>query len=74
MLSDEDMKDIPVAVLVNKIDVHGAAGAEELISQFGIYGLSTGKVLSYICTALNRAGSHKYSLAWLEVQVAKPET
>ena len=57
------MENIPVAVLVNKIDVEGAAGAEEIICDFGLYGLSTGKVRIDIYWLHNLLGKYSERLS-----------
>ena len=44
ILRFEDLADVPVVVLVNKIDVPGAASEEEVARCFQLHDLLTGKV------------------------------
>eukprot|EP00042_Codosiga_hollandica_P047343 m.511605 g.511605 ORF g.511605 m.511605 type:complete len:193 (+) comp57429_c0_seq1:4287-4865(+) len=43
LLTDEQVKDAPILVLGNKIDIPGAAGEDELRSVMGLHGQTTGK-------------------------------
>ena len=44
LLSDEQIADVPILVLGNKIDVPGAAGEDELRTVLGLHGRTTGKI------------------------------
>ena len=44
VLSFEEIRDIPMAVLLNKKDVPGAANEEEILNYFALQNLVTGKV------------------------------
>lgn len=43
LLTDEQISDVPIVVLGNKIDVIGAAGEDELRTALGLHGQTTGK-------------------------------
>ena len=44
ILSNPEIADVPVAVLVNKIDLQDCASAEEVVCEFDLYHQLTGKV------------------------------
>lgn len=48
LLTDEALANCPVLILGNKIDKPGAASEDELRNFFGLYQLTTGKVISTI--------------------------
>ena len=45
MLEDEVISDIPLLIIANKIDKRGFAGEDEIRHFFGLYNLTTGKVM-----------------------------
>jgi len=44
LLTDEQVANAPVLILGNKIDIPGAASEDEIRSQFGLHGQTTGRV------------------------------
>ncbi len=44
LLGDEQLADVPILMLGNKIDADGAIGEDQIRQYFGLFGLSTGKV------------------------------
>jgi len=68
LLTDEQLANVPVVILGNKIDVGGAASEDELRHFFGLYGQTTGKnkvpraeltgrpLELYMCSVLKRQG------------------
>ena len=45
LLSCEDLVDVPIAVLTNKIDVPGALGEDAIARSFGVHDILSGKQL-----------------------------
>lgn len=45
LLADEQLASCPVLLLGNKIDIPGAASEDYIRQYFGLYGLTTGKVI-----------------------------
>ena len=43
LLTDEQLSNVPVVMLGNKIDVPGAASEDEFRHHFGLFGMTTGK-------------------------------
>ena len=44
LINDEQLADVPVLILGNKIDANGALGEDQIRQYFGLFGLTTGKV------------------------------
>ena len=51
LLADEQLASCPVLLLGNKIDIPGAASEDYIRQYFGLYGLTTGKVL-HVCSII----------------------
>ncbi|XP_046647222.1 GTP-binding protein SAR1B-like isoform X2 [Daphnia pulicaria] len=76
ILSDELLKDRPVLILGNKVDLPGAASKQQLLNDLGLNHLVSGKdktthsqlkshpVELYMCSILNRHG-YKEGFEWL---------
>jgi len=68
LLGDEQLADVPILMLGNKIDADGAIGEDQIRQYFGLFGLSTGKgtvsrkdlsarpVELFMCSVLKRQG------------------
>lgn len=44
LLTDEQLSNVPVLILGNKIDMPGAASEDQVRTYFGLHGVTTGKV------------------------------
>lgn len=44
LLTDDQLSNVPIVILGNKIDMAGAASEDELRHYFGLFGQTTGKV------------------------------
>lgn len=44
LLTDDQLSNVPIVILGNKIDMAGAASEDELRQYFGLFGQTTGKV------------------------------
>ena len=51
LLSDEQVAEVPVLVLGNKIDKEGAVSEEHLRLTLKLHAMTTGKVFKYTCTS-----------------------
>ncbi|XP_053203089.1 GTP-binding protein SAR1b-like [Panonychus citri] len=68
LLTDEQLSNVPVLILGNKIDIRGAASEDNIRSYFGLHGVTTGKgkvsrselpgrpVELFMCSVLKRQG------------------
>jgi len=68
LINDEQLADVPVLILGNKIDANGALGEDQIRQYFGLFGLTTGKgsisrkdlsarpVELFMCSVLKRQG------------------
>ena len=68
MLTDEQLSNVPIVILGNKIDKPNAASEEDLRQYFGLYGQTTGKskiprnelpgrpLELFMCSVLKRQG------------------
>ncbi|ROT63200.1 putative GTP-binding protein SAR1B [Penaeus vannamei] len=68
LLTDEQLSNVPVVILGNKIDIAGAASEDELRHYFGLFGQTTGKnkiprnelpgrpLELFMCSVLKRQG------------------
>jgi len=68
LIGDEQLADVPVLILGNKIDANGAIGEDQVRQYFGLFGLTTGKgnvsrkdlsarpVELFMCSVLKRQG------------------
>ena len=44
LLTDDQLSNVPIVILGNKIDIPGAASEDEFRHYFGLFGQTTGKV------------------------------
>ena len=74
-MTDPQVKDAPILILGNKIDIPGAAGEDELRAAMGLHGQTTGKgttprkdlrgrpIELFMCTVKGKQGYGEGSLS-----------